>query len=52
MVVPPKNCANCEVIPALTAIEGRIAIIARKMDPGRVILDIILSKKSTVFLPG
>ena len=31
---------------------GKIATIARKIDPGSVILDKILSKYSTVFFPG
>ena len=31
---------------------GRIATIARKMEPGSVILVMMVSRYSTVFLPG
>jgi hypothetical protein len=38
--VPPKNLANIGDTPTKLARAGMIAIIARKIDPGKVILDI------------
>jgi anti-sigma regulatory factor (Ser/Thr protein kinase) len=51
-LVPPKNCAKLGVTPKRDTNAGRIAMIARKIDPGRVILVRILSMKSAVCLPG
>ncbi|MNR55875.1 hypothetical protein D3C85_1763420 [compost metagenome] len=40
------------MIPNLTAIDGRIAIIARKIAPGKVILEITSSINVDVDKPG
>ena len=37
---------------SLTTIAGTIAIIAKKIEPGKVICDITLSKYSEVSFPG
>jgi hypothetical protein len=38
--VPPKNLAKIGDTPTKLAIAGMIAIIARKIDPGKVIFEI------------
>jgi hypothetical protein len=52
--VPPKNIENCCVLvkPKPNTIAGRMAIKARNIDPGNVILDNITSRNSAVALPG
>ena len=50
--VPPKNCENSALIPAICAKAGIIATIARKIEPGKVIRDIIESRYDAVCFPG
>lgn len=47
-LVPPKNWENCPDTPQAETNAGRIAIMARKKEPGKVILVKILSINSEV----
>ena len=49
---PPKKLEKCALTPRFEAKTGRIAMIARKRDPGTVTLVRILSMYSSVGLPG
>ena len=42
--VPPKKRENCWLMPSFDANAGRIATIARKMEPGSVILVMMVSR--------
>ncbi len=50
--VPPKNLENTPLTPIALANAGIIAIIARAIEPGRVIFEIISSIKLAVACPG
>ena len=50
--VPPKNIAKAMFTPKAAAKAGKIAMIPRKMDPGKVILVVTESMKSAVGFPG
>ena len=50
--VPPKNLANRLLTPSIETNAGMIAIIARKIDPGKVNFEITPSINSAVDLPG
>ena len=49
---PYKNWANASFIPSNFANAGIIATIAKKIDPGKVIRDMISSRYSAVRFPG